>query len=99
MTFHRPINQVLNELQTYPETWSGMELTPVIAYGFRLYRNNTSLRMHVDKSHTHIISFILHVDSSEDSEPWPITIEDLDGSKFMFRDRIDPNLPSPNIDY
>jgi hypothetical protein len=37
--------------------------------------------MHVDKSQTHVISFILHIDSSEDAEPWPILIEDFDGSK------------------
>ena len=28
---------------------------------------------------THIISFILHIDSSEDAEPWPIYIEDFHG--------------------
>ena len=56
-----------------------MELTPFRAYGFRLYRNNSQLLMHVDKSQTHIVSFILHIDSSEDAEPWPILIEDYDG--------------------
>jgi hypothetical protein len=35
--------------------------------------------MHVDKAQTHIISFILHIDSSEDAEPWPIFIEDFHG--------------------
>lgn len=72
--------RVLEELQTYPETWSGMELTPVIAYGFRLYRNQSRLHVHVDKAQTHVISFILHIDSSEDAEPWPILIEDLQGN-------------------
>jgi len=72
--------RVLNELHHFPETWANMELTPVTAYGFRLYRNQSSLHMHVDKSETHIISFILHIDSSEDSEPWPILIEDLHGT-------------------
>ena len=38
--------------------------------------------MHVDKSQTHIVSFILHIDSSEDAEPWPILIEDFHGSEF-----------------
>ena len=73
---------MLQELQHYPETWSGLELTPVIAYGFRLYRNNTSLYMHVDRPNTHVISFILHIDSSDDAEPWPVTIESLDGRKL-----------------
>ena len=28
---------------------------------------------------THIVSFILHIDSSDDAEPWPIFIEDFNG--------------------
>lgn len=36
--------------------------------------------MHVDRSRTHIISSILHIDHSEDSEPWPIVIEDFQGN-------------------
>lgn len=56
-----------------------MELTPVIAYGFRLYQNNSQLNMHVDKKQTHIISMIYHIDSSDDAEPWPVFIEDLKG--------------------
>jgi predicted 2-oxoglutarate/Fe(II)-dependent dioxygenase YbiX len=36
--------------------------------------------MHVDKVKTHVISCILHVDHSEDSEPWPIFIEDFQGN-------------------
>lgn len=73
--------QVLEELQHYSETWANIELTPYLAYGFRLYRNNSQLQMHVDKSQTHVVSFILHIDSSEDAEPWPILIEDFNGSK------------------
>jgi hypothetical protein len=59
-----------------------MELTPVIAYGFRVYRDGSTLDMHVDKARSHVISFILHIDSSKDSEPWPILIEDFHGSKY-----------------
>lgn len=72
--------RTLKELQSYTEAWAGMELTPHIAYGFRLYQNNSVLNMHVDKKQTHIISMILHIWSSEDSEPWPIYIEDLNGN-------------------
>jgi len=72
--------RVLHELRDYAETWSGVELTPYRAYGFRLYQNNSQLTMHVDKMQTHIISFILHIDSSEDAEPWPIFIEDFNGN-------------------
>lgn len=71
--------RVLRELQHYAETWAGMPLTPYIAYGFRLYRNESALWMHVDKMQTHIISFILHIDSADDAEPWPIFIEDFQG--------------------
>lgn len=71
--------RVLKELHPYPETWAGVELTPEIAYGFRLYRNQSQLFVHVDKPETHVISFILHIDSSEDAEPWPILIEDFNG--------------------
>jgi len=56
-----------------------MELTPYRAYGFRLYQNNSQLTEHVDKKQSHVISFILHIDSSEDAEPWPIFIEDFHG--------------------
>lgn len=71
--------RVLKELQHFPETWVGMELTPFRAYGFRLYRNNSRLHMHVDRSQTHVVSFILHIDSSDDAEPWPLVIEDFQG--------------------
>lgn len=73
--------RVLKELKTYPEQWVGIPLTAETAYGFRLYRNQSRLHVHVDKSATHIISFILHIDSSDDAEPWPILIEDYQGSK------------------
>lgn len=72
--------RVLHELQHYAETWSNMPLTPEVAYGFRLYRNNSRLHMHVDRPKTHVVSFILHIDSSDDAEPWPILIEDLQGN-------------------
>ena len=78
---HRPdlTKRVLHELLPFAEEWSGIELTPHQAYGFRLYRNESQLLMHVDRVQTHVISFILHIDSSEDAEPWPIFIEDFQG--------------------
>ena len=60
-------DRVLHELKHYAETWAGIPLTPYRAYGFRLYQNNSQLHMHVDKMQTHIVSFILHIDSSEDA--------------------------------
>jgi len=50
------------------------------AYGLRIYRRGSRLNMHVDKSSTHIVSAILHVDHDENSEPWPIVIEDYYGN-------------------
>ena len=72
--------RVLEELKPLHEAWAGVELTPHRAYGFRLYRNQSNLLMHVDKMETHVISCILHIDSSDDADPWPILIEDYEGN-------------------
>jgi hypothetical protein len=78
---HRPdlTARVLHELLPYAEAWSGIELAPYTAYGFRLYQNHSQLTMHVDKVQTHIISFILHIDAAANVEPWPIVMEDFHG--------------------
>lgn len=68
------------ELQPILEAWSGIELEPYTAYGFRLYRNESRLWMHVDKTRTHVISCIYHIASSENAKPWPVTIEDYHGN-------------------
>lgn len=73
-------NDILHEMQPLFEWWSGLELTPSIAYGIRAYRNDSNLLMHIDKASTHIISGIFHVDRSDDAEPWPIVIEDFHGN-------------------
>lgn len=72
--------KVVSKLQNYAETWSGIELKPYGAYGLRIYRNESELLMHTDRAHTHIISFIMHVASSNDSVLWPIFIEDFHGN-------------------
>ena len=69
------MDRVLHELQPYVEAWSGIEVLPHTAYGLRLYTNQSALWMHVDKVQTHILSFILHVDKSDDAKPWPIFAE------------------------
>ncbi|KAJ1458391.1 hypothetical protein M885DRAFT_614254 [Pelagophyceae sp. CCMP2097] len=71
---------ILDELQPLFEQWAGVELQPVVAYGLRVYQDGATLNMHVDKTEDHVISAILHVDHAEDSEPWPLVIEALDGS-------------------
>lgn len=35
--------------------------------------------MHTDRTQTHVISCIYHIDRSENAEPWPIVIEDYEG--------------------
>jgi hypothetical protein len=72
--------RLLQELKPMHEEWAGVDLEGEIAYGLRAYRNNSRLLMHVDRSRTHIISCILHIDHSEDSEDWPIVIEDFQGN-------------------
>ena len=90
-TPHRPLFQpqtslnrrALHELRPILEAWIGLDkndTVPLIgnnAYGLRIYRNQSRLNMHVDKRETHVISAILHVDHDENSEPWPIVIEDF----------------------
>lgn len=73
--------KVLEELQPILEAWAGVELVGNNAYGLRAYRKGSTLSMHVDKSETHIISAILHVDHDygENGDPWPIVIEDFSG--------------------
>jgi hypothetical protein len=36
--------------------------------------------MHVDQAQTHVISCIYHIASSDDSDPWPIILEDFAGN-------------------
>lgn len=67
-------------MQPILEAWSGIDLVPAIAYGFRLYRNESRLWMHVDRTQTHVVSCIYHIASSDDADPWPIVIEDYEGN-------------------
>jgi len=71
---------ILEEMKPMFEWWSGVDLKGSIAYGIRAYRNDSNLLMHVDKSSTHVISGIFHIDRSDDAEPWPIVIEDFKGN-------------------
>ena len=53
--------RVLNQLKPMHEEWAGIPLRGEVAYGLRVYKNNSMLHMHVDRMRTHIISCILHV--------------------------------------
>jgi len=41
--------EVMNDLKSLHEEWSGLELTGTSSYGIRVYRNGSSLVMHNDK--------------------------------------------------
>ena len=74
--------EVLGDMKEIHEDWvNGMELEGTSAYGVRLYQNGSSLVMHYDKMHTHVISSIVHIAHEYDdpNEQWPIQIEDHDG--------------------
>eukprot|EP00579_Thalassiosira_antarctica_P011136 CAMPEP_0201917470 /NCGR_PEP_ID=MMETSP0903-20130614/6861_1 /ASSEMBLY_ACC=CAM_ASM_000552 /TAXON_ID=420261 /ORGANISM="Thalassiosira antarctica, Strain CCMP982" /LENGTH=375 /DNA_ID=CAMNT_0048453545 /DNA_START=109 /DNA_END=1236 /DNA_ORIENTATION=+ len=71
---------ILEEMRPMFEWWSGVDLKGSVAYGLRAYRNDSNLLMHIDKSSTHVISGIFHIDRSDDAEPWPIVIEDFQGN-------------------
>ena len=70
--------EVHEELRSMHEAWGGVELRPTSAYGIRLYQNGSTLVMHHDKVHSHVISSIVHIGHEYDdpNEPWPIEIED-----------------------
>ena len=71
---------ILDRLKPIHEAWSGTELEGTGAYGLRIYRDGATLDMHVDKTATHIISSILHVDHDPMGKPWPLVIEGFDGT-------------------
>jgi hypothetical protein len=73
-------DEVLRAVQPILEAWSGVELVPSMAYGLRVYRNTSKLYMHVDRTDTHVLSAILHVNHNAGSQPWPLVIEDFLGN-------------------
>jgi hypothetical protein len=73
-------DRALLMLQPIVEAWSGTTLVPFQAYGLRVYRNQSSLNMHIDRVESHVISAIMHVDHDANGEPWPLVIEDFRGN-------------------
>jgi hypothetical protein len=76
-------SQIHKMMLPYHEAWAGgIKLVPTSAYGVRLYRNQSSLVMHVDRVNTHVISSIVHIthEYDDDSRPWPLEIEGFDGA-------------------
>jgi len=69
----------MEEMKPIMEEWAGMELSMGQSYGIRVYRNGSSMVNHVDRSETHVISCIFHIDHDTE-EPWPLEIEDHQGN-------------------
>ena len=69
-------------LEEWADPEGGVRLVPTTPYGIRLYQNGSTLGFHVDQARTHVISAIVHVGHryDDDDEPWPIEIEDNDGT-------------------
>ncbi|KAG7343140.1 hypothetical protein IV203_021085 [Nitzschia inconspicua] len=73
------MDKVEDELHGPLEEWCGTDLSLTKVYGLRLFRNESSFRMHIDKKGSHSVGYVLHVASSEDTKPWPFFIEDFHG--------------------
>jgi len=75
-------HSVLEALRPAHEHWCGMKLEESACYGFRVYQRGTYLHNHVDRTRTHIVSSTICVDYRLD-EPWPLYIEDINGSAYQ----------------
>jgi Rps23 Pro-64 3,4-dihydroxylase Tpa1-like proline 4-hydroxylase len=71
--------EILKRLQPLHEEWSGVKLTPIAAYGMRVYGPGQTLRLHCDRVETHVISSSLNIASDLDG-PWPLAIQDHEGA-------------------
>ena len=75
--------KVEDELHDKLEEWGRVDLDLTYVYGLRLFRNTTTIKMHLDKKGSHSMGYVLHVDSSDDydsdGDPWPFLIEDFHG--------------------
>ena len=73
------MKRVEDTMQGYVEEFFDTELELQAIYGLRLFRNNSSFRMHIDKKGSHALGFVMNVDRSADAQDWPIYIEDFHG--------------------
>jgi hypothetical protein len=75
--------KVEDELHDKLEEWGGTDLDLTYVYGLRLFRNTTTIKMHLDKKGSHSMGYVLHVGASDDydaeEDPWPFLIEDFHG--------------------
>merc|ERR1712224_717775 len=94
--------RVSERLKPMVAAWTGIEaemLETTATYGFRLYRQGASLRMHTDITETHALSVILEVgqlgfkvgDGAEDNselDPWPLELETHDKELRVIPNRV-----------
>ncbi|MEM7561562.1 MAG: GlcNAc-transferase family protein [Pseudomonadota bacterium] len=69
---------ISHQLKPIMERWSALALESTAVYGIRRYHRGTQLKVHIDRSKTHIISGILNIAQSVDRD-WPLVIDDHQG--------------------
>jgi len=67
--------QVHNALHLTMEEWSRTALIPTFVYGIRRYERGATLKVHRDRSSTHVFGATLNIGQQLD-ESWPLVIED-----------------------
>lgn len=70
--------QLLSDMRSAHEAWSGMPLKNAACYGIRVYQPRSYLYNHFDHARTHVVSSTICVDSRVNS-PWPLYVEDAEG--------------------
>ena len=63
------------ELHGIMEQWAGIALLPTHVYGIRRYARGALLKVHRDRSGTHVFGASLNI-AQQLEEPWPLVIED-----------------------
>jgi len=74
------LDQLSEKLLPLAEKWANIKLEHTSTYGIRRYTNGSTLASHVDIFHTHVISAILNIGQSVDSD-WPLYIMDNNGGQ------------------
>jgi len=67
--------EISHALKPILEKWSKQPLESTAVYGIRRYLRGATLKMHRDRSETHIVSAILNIEQNVDQD-WPLELED-----------------------
>ena len=68
-------HDVHSALQPMVEAWAGRGLVPTFVYGIRRYLRGATLKMHRDRTRTHVYGVSMNIDQRLESA-WPLIIED-----------------------